>query len=103
MTVISDFSRAFKRRPASIARASRSRYTRTSVNLHKEFESYAWKINKDGETVGIEDPKCPNHLMSATRYALTMFAGSMYDPQRKDRERVEVAVTRQKQAENQSR
>lgn len=78
-------------------------YTRSSVNLHKEYESYAWKINKDGETVGIEDPKCPNHLMSATRYALTMFAGSMYDPQRKDRERLEVSITRQKQAQNQSR
>ena len=52
-------------------------YSSSSVNLHKEYESYARKINKDGETVGIEDPKCLNHLMSAIRYALTMFAGSM--------------------------
>jgi phage terminase large subunit len=69
-------------------------YTRSSVNLHKEDEGYGWKINKDGETVGIEDP---------SRYALTMFAGSMYDPQLKDRERIEVSITRQKQGQNQSR
>ena len=39
---------------------------------------------------GIEDPKCPNHAMSAVRYGLTMFAGneSMYDPERKARESV---------------
>jgi phage terminase large subunit len=40
-------------------------YTRRSTNLHKEYENYAWKVNKDGETVGIEDPKCANHAMSA--------------------------------------
>lgn len=57
-------------------------YTRSSTNLHNEYENYAWKINKDGENVGIEDPKCANHLMSAARYGLSMFAGegSMYDP-----------------------
>jgi hypothetical protein len=52
------------------------------VNLHNEYENYAWKISKDGDNVGIENPKCANHLMSAARYALTMFAGQggMYDP-----------------------
>jgi phage terminase large subunit len=80
-------------------------YTRSSVNLHNEYENYAWKISKDGDNVGIEDPKCANHLMSAARYALTMFAGqdSMYDPDRKARERVEVSVTRRKLQGNQAR
>jgi phage terminase large subunit len=78
-------------------------YTRSSVNLHKEYDGYAWKVNKDGEAVGMEDPKCSNHLMSAARYALTMFAGSMYDPLRKDREEVQVSVTRHRLTQNQAR
>lgn len=48
-------------------------YTRRSVNIHKEYENYAWKINKDGDEVGIEDPKCANHAMSAVRYGLVTF------------------------------
>ena len=82
-------------------------YTRTSTNIHAEVEGYAWKITKDGENVGIEDPKCPNHLMSAARYGLSMLAGSgamsIFDPARKDRERIQVSVTRQKQTQNQAR
>jgi phage terminase large subunit len=63
-------------------------FTRRSSNLRKEYESYAWLIDKKtGENRGIEDPKCANHLMSAARYGLSMFAGenSMYDPQKADR------------------
>jgi phage terminase large subunit len=80
-------------------------YTRRSVNLHHEYENYAWKVNKDGENVGIEDPKTPNHAMSATRYGLTTLAaaGSTYDPKREERARVEVAVTRRKLQGNQAR
>lgn len=48
-------------------------FTATSYNLKKEYENYAWKVNKDGEDVGVEDPKCANHLMSAGRYALNTF------------------------------
>ena len=47
-------------------------YTRSSVNLKDEYENYAWKISKDGDNQGIEDPKCPNHLVTAARYCLTM-------------------------------
>ena len=50
-------------------------YTRNSLNLHREYENYAWKVNKDGEELGIEDPKCENHLMSALRYGLSLLAG----------------------------
>jgi phage terminase large subunit len=46
-------------------------YTRRSTNIHTEYDNYAWKITKDGEQTGIEDPKCANHLMSAARYALS--------------------------------
>jgi phage terminase large subunit len=71
-------------------------YTRTSSHLANEYENYAWKLNKDGEQVGIEDPKCANHAMSAARYGLTMFAGehSMYDPQAADRARMQAERTR---------
>ena len=91
--------------PIKHVQGQRISYTRGSKNLHAEYESYAWKVNKDGDQVGIEDPKCANHAMSAVRYALTMFAGqdSMYDPERKARERIEVAVTRRKLQDNQSR
>jgi hypothetical protein len=80
-------------------------YTRASTNLHSEYENYAWKVNKDGDQVGIEDPKCANHLMSAARYALSMFAGehSMYDPEKRSRDGATVTVTRQRLARNQAR
>jgi phage terminase large subunit len=80
-------------------------YTRSSVNLHNEYENYAWKVSKDGQNVGIEDPKCANHLMSCTRYGLTMFAGknSMYDPEKRQRDSAEVSINRRKLIENQSR
>lgn len=72
------------------------RYTRRSVNLHREYEGYAWKVNKDGETVGIEDPKCPNHLMSCARYGLTTLVprGSMYDSGRQEREQIHAGSNR---------
>jgi phage terminase large subunit len=68
-------------------------YTGRSTNLHREYENYAWKVSKDGETVGIEDPKCANHAMSAARYGLTILAaaGTTYDPRREEREKVQVA------------
>lgn len=44
-------------------------------NLHNEQEGYAWKVNKDGEGLGIPDPNCPDHLLDAARYALVVLAG----------------------------
>jgi phage terminase large subunit len=80
-------------------------YTRSSGNLHREYENYAWKVTKNGENAGIEDPKCDNHLMSAARYALTMFAGkdSMYDPEKRRRDEIDVSVTRRRLTENGAR
>jgi len=80
-------------------------YTRRSTNLHNEVENYAWKINKDGDEVGIEDPKCANHFMSAVRYFLNVFAapGAMYDPEKQSRERAQVAAARERLTKNQSR
>ena len=46
-------------------------YTRSSTNIQNEYENCAWKINKDGDNLGIENPNCPNHLLSAARYGLT--------------------------------
>ena len=56
-------------------------YTKTSVNLKKEYENYAWKINKDGEDTGIEDPKCANHLLTAARYYLADTIKANADPE----------------------
>jgi hypothetical protein len=80
-------------------------HTRSSVNLHNEHEAYAWKMNKDGDNVGIEDPKRANHLMSAARYALSMFAGpgSMYDLENQRGNDRQVAETRQRLTANQAR
>ena len=52
-------------------------YTKRSVNVKREYENYAWKRNKDqideDNHLGIEDPACANHALSAVRYFCTMF------------------------------
>jgi len=81
-------------------------YTKRSKNLKTEYENYAWLIDKKtGENRGIEDPKCANHLMSAARYVLTKLvpAGSVFDPHKRERDEVQVRVTRQRQVKNQAR
>lgn len=45
-------------------------YTKRSINLKKEYENYAWMINKDGESLNTPKPGM-DHIMDATRYALT--------------------------------
>jgi phage terminase large subunit len=74
-------------------------YTRSSTNLHNEYENYSWKVTRDGETVGIGDPKKPNHAMSAVRYGLTELAAActQHDPHQKERDAVQVTVTRKLQ------
>lgn len=68
-------------------------YTAGSTNIEEEYENYAWKLNKDGDLVGIEDPKCKNHLMSAARYGLSMSTRYTVD----EKKAVETAVKREKQ------
>lgn len=58
-------------------------YTKRSVNIKREYENYAWKRNKDTveeeNHLGIEDPNCANHAMSAARYFATMFCKPTHD------------------------
>lgn len=54
-------------------------YTSQSFDIEKEYENYAWKITKDGDETGMEDPKCKNHAMSAVRYGLTSLTTNMQD------------------------
>lgn len=65
--------------------ALRISYTARSKNLKAEYENYAWKRNKDAveenDHLGIEDPKCANHLMSAARYFLTAMVKANADPE----------------------
>ena len=67
-------------------------YTATSRNLKREYENYAWKRNKDAveedDHLGIEDPKCANHLMSAARYFLTEMVKADADPEADERRQV---------------
>jgi phage terminase large subunit len=80
-------------------------YTRSSTNLHDEYENYSWKVTKDGDQQGMEDPKKANHAMSAVRYGLDILAaaGTTYDPHQKERESVQVTVTRRKLQKNGAR
>ena len=58
-------------------------YTKRSVNIKREYENYAWKRNKDQvedeNHLGMEDPACANHAMSAFRYFATMFCKPTHD------------------------
>jgi phage terminase large subunit len=81
-------------------------YAKRSKNLKTEYENYAWLIDKKtGENRGIEDPKCANHLMSAGRYGLTTLVppNSAFDPNREERENIQVEVTRRRLTENGAR
>lgn len=73
-------------------------YTATSANLKYEYENYAWKRNKHSVTtedhLGIEDPNCPNHLMSGARYFLTDMVKADADPEADIRRAGNIAVTR---------
>lgn len=62
-------------------------YTRNSHNLKAEYDNYAFKVDKDGNNVGIEDPKCENHHMSGIRYFLSTMIKANADPEAQERER----------------
>ncbi len=60
-------------------------YTARSKNLKDEYENYAWKRKKDSveedDHLGLEDPACANHAMSAARYFLTEMVKANADPE----------------------
>lgn len=80
--------------------ALRVTYTATSKNLKDEYEGYAWKRHKDqteeNDHLGIEDPKCPNHLMSAARYFLTEMVKADADPEAEERQERKTDRDREK-------
>lgn len=86
-------------------------YTATSKWLKEEYENYAWKRKKasveEDDHLGIEDPGCANHAMSAARYFLTEMVKANADPEAEARERErarrDVSGTRQRLTANQSR
>jgi len=91
--------------------ALRISYTATSKNLKDEYESYAWKRNKsaveEDDHLGMEDPKCANHSMSAARYFLTEMVKANADPEAEARLREraarQVAVTKERLTQNGAR
>jgi hypothetical protein len=70
--------------------------------LHDEYENYSWKVSKDGDAVGIEDPKNRTKACLRPGTALTMLAGAgtTYDPYQKERAQLEVLVIRRKVKNN---
>lgn len=64
-------------------------YTKRSVNLKREYENYCWKLDKEGNDVGMVDPNCDDHLIDSARYAFSILLPS--DPlveRQQERERV---------------
>ena len=51
-------------------------YTARSTHLKAEYENYAWKVKKDGDTVAGEPKEGNDHLMDAVRYACSSLEGS---------------------------
>lgn len=50
--------------------------TRRSKNIIREYENYAWLLDKEGE--GLNEPRDEyNHAMDAIRYALTSMRGAL--------------------------
>jgi hypothetical protein len=62
---------------------------------------------EEDDHLGMEDPRCANHLMSAARYFLMEMAKANADPEAEARERDraarQVSGTRQRLTENQAR
>lgn len=58
-------------------------YTKRSVNIKKEYESYAWKVLKDGETLNEPVDKF-NHHMDGIRYVIQPLIG--YDQEEDSQE-----------------
>lgn len=78
-------------------------YTKRSKRIKAEVENYAWKRTKDSvdedEHLGIEDPACANHLMSAFRYFAMEMIKADADPEAEDRRRIEVVRARHEHVE----
>lgn len=70
-------------------------FTRSSANLKEEYENYAWKLNKDGESLGVPDPQCADHLLDAARYLLTTLAKRGQTESAVVEKQVEVFINRQ--------
>ena len=75
-------------------------YTSQSVNIKREYENYTFKLDRDGNNLGVEDPKCANHHMSGIRYFMMEMVKVDADPEasmRKERD-VELASYRARQS-----
>jgi len=58
----------------SLMKSYRINLTQDSTNAKKEFERYAWKVNKDGTTTN-EPIKMFDHAIDAARYGFTELLG----------------------------
>lgn len=53
-----------------VVQSQKISYTKESIHLKEEYETYAWFEDKDGNTLNEPNPKCQDHLMDAVRYAI---------------------------------
>jgi phage terminase large subunit len=74
--------------------------TRRSTKVWKEYENYAWKVDKDGNDMGVVDPNCDDHAMDAVRYGLSFLKPA--DPLEERIQQVE-RVARNRDRENETR
>ena len=83
-------------------RVSHCRYT-----MEMEHGKNSVHPHEEDNHLGMEDPKCPNHLMSAARYFLTEMGKANADPEAEARLQaravMDVAVTQKRLTQNGAR
>ena len=80
-------------------------YVATSANLKREYENYAWYVDKNGENKLIPDPKSVyqygDHCLDAARYCLTALIHAGADPEAEMRETISVNFKARQNTETQ--
>lgn len=54
-----------------VIQSERISYTKRSIHLKDEYENYAWKVKKDGDTIAGEPKGGNDHCLDAVRYAMS--------------------------------
>lgn len=74
--------------------------TKRSVNIIISYENYAWGEDKDGNPTG--EPKHEfSHAMDAVRYGIVDIVGGKMDPDKEQKQQIEVLVRRDEYKKNQ--
>lgn len=67
-------------------------YTKTSKNLKKEYENYAWKVDKDGNGLNVPIDAF-NHALDSVKYAITdLFPLELEEETKKEKARGQILL-----------